>query len=184
LHHLFEIIARRREGVAEISWKGIHLENAHHFVLEKSKDGIHFSQSGELSAIKSYKVDNYSITDITNKADDFYYRVNMKLEDGTAKFSNTVLLPADKSLIGNIEIAPNPVLNKEINLSFQNQPMGKYDIVILSNEGVLVKTTVFTVKNNKEAFKIKLPESLPVGNYKMTINGHTGKIKVISFQLN
>jgi len=184
LHHLFEIIARRREGVAEISWKGIHLENAHHFVLEKSKDGIHFSQSGELSAIKSYKVDNYSITDLTNKADDFYYRVNMKLEDGTAKFSNTVLLPADKSLIGNIEIAPNPVLNKEINLSFQNQPMGKYDIVILSNDGVLVKTTVFTVKNNKEAFKIKLPESLPVGNYKMTINGHTGKIKVISFQLN
>jgi hypothetical protein len=184
LHHLFEIIARRRDGVAEISWSGMHLEDAHHFVLEKSKDGIHFSQSGKLSAIKSYKVDNYSITDITNKADDFYYRVIMRLEDGTAKLSNTVLLPADKSLIGNIEIAPNPVLNKEINLSFQNQPIGKYDVVILSNEGVIIKTTIFMVKNKNEAYKIKLPESITAGNYKMTINSHTGKIKVISFQLN
>ncbi len=184
LHQHFVINARRKDGVAEISWSGMQLENAHHFILEKSKDGIHFSPLGELSAIKLYKVDNYSITDIADKSVDFYYRVNMKLEDGTAKLSNTVLLPADKSLIGNIEIAPNPVLNKEINLSFQNQPMGKYDIVILSNEGVLVKTTVFTVKNIKEAYKIKLPESLPTGNYKMTINGHTGKLKVISFQLN
>ena len=184
LHHLLEIIARWRDGLAEISWSGLHLENANHFILEKSKDGLHFSKSGELSAIKSYRADNYSITDVADKADGFYYRVNMKLEDGTTKLSNTVFLAADKSAVGLIEIAPNPVLNKEVNLSFQNQPLGKYDIVILSNDGALVKTTVISVKNNKEAFKIKLPESLSAGNYKMTINGHTGKVKVISFQLN
>jgi hypothetical protein len=183
LHHQFEINARRREGFAEISWSGNHLENAHHFILEKSNDGIHFSKSGELAAIKTYKADNYSMTDIADLNENLYYRVNMKFDNGLSKLSNTVFASAEKSSIGNIEIAPNPVYNKEVNLSFQNQPIGKYDIIILSNDGVVIKTISFSVKNIKEVFKIKLPESLAAGNYKMTVNGHTGKIKVISFQV-
>ena len=181
VQQVFKVFAKRKESVTEISWTGIHLENAHHFTLEKSKGGKPFSQVGELSAINSYKVENYSITDNVDQADDCYYRVIMKLEDGTTKLSNTVLVPANKSSFGLIDIAPNPVINKEINLNFQNQPLGKYDIAILSNDGLLIKKTVFTIKNNTEVLKIKLPESIPAGNYKMMIKGHNGKIKVLSF---
>jgi hypothetical protein len=93
--------------------------------------------------------------------------------------SNVIHLRGENSS-SSINISPNPVVNKEINIHFKNRQQGKYVVSVFSNEGKLVSQQDLFLQSNTESKKIVLPASVSKGNYKVMISVPQGNVVYIN----
>ena len=90
-----------------LHWSTSQEQNSSHFDLERSADSRHFSALGTITAAgNSATQRNYNYTDELPMQGDNFYRLRMVNTDGSAKYSNIILLKR----LGNavISIYPNP----------------------------------------------------------------------------
>ncbi len=99
-----------------LNWSTTSESNLDHFSVEKSTDGIHFSQAGMVFASGNTSVKtNYVFTDDVSgiQAPVVYYRLNMVDADGKSRYSDIrmVKLSAKQDNVIAITTYPNPVVN-------------------------------------------------------------------------
>jgi hypothetical protein len=162
----FEIAVTGIRNTAEINWNQLHSANASQFIVEKSTNGKLFYQQSVIPV--THKAEKYSVTDNRPNDEDVYYRVIKKSVNGQMITSNVIHLRGE-DLSSSINISPNPVVNKEINIHFKNRQQGKYVISVFSNEGKLISQQEILLQSNTESKKIVLPTSVSKGNYKVMI---------------
>ena len=97
-----------------LNWVTTNEYNAAAFIVERSSDGINYSQIGKIAAINNeYTEQSYRFLDDKLTADFiFYYRLKMMDNSGSYSYSSVVKLnKAGKTIF---QIQPNPIVNATV----------------------------------------------------------------------
>ncbi len=87
--------------------------NVSHYVVEKSTDGISFSEIGITYARNSLSTNHYEFIDytLTQGVNKYYYRIKSVDTDGSIQLSNMIMLSSsfiDSDQAANLTLVPNP----------------------------------------------------------------------------
>lgn len=88
-----------------LEWTTANEVNTHHFIAEKSTDGIHYTQAGIVAA-KNGKENHYSFNDYEAYGNLIYYRIKQVDQDGQYSYSKTLLVKKENQ--PEVKLYPNP----------------------------------------------------------------------------
>jgi hypothetical protein len=137
--------------------------------------------STEINKTDSTMVDFVVNTDALSYASNRFYIVFNKkttnhhlqfvIADPKAETAQTLKLkPAENSNASRIYIAPNPVINKTINLFTENYSLGHYKLAISDASGKLVLNKEISLKSPLQKNIIHLGEHFSIGSYHLSIS--------------
>jgi hypothetical protein len=114
---MYSFTANLNNNKVDLKWVTASEINVSHFIVEKSTDGVNFSEAGLMFAYgNATDKTNYSLSDNvnTNQAGVFYYRLRSIDIDGKSELSETRIIRIGKQTEKNISIVtyPNPVSNE------------------------------------------------------------------------
>jgi hypothetical protein len=148
-----------------LTWTTTVEKNSRHFTVEKSFDGLEFSEAALLFAagnsdMRKQYVFSEKLSINANKA--IYYRLKMVDMDANVKYSDVRTVRSNKLEGVKLELFPNPAINDlkvTVTSSWVNQ---KLIIQLCNINGVLVKSKVNEKAKETETIDIK---DLPGGMY-------------------
>ncbi len=79
-----------------------------------------------------------------------------------------------------IAVFPNPVTNGVVNLSFANQPAGRYQVQLLDMSGRLISSKEVNIGSDVQIESFKFPELSVSGTYLLKISSELNKVNVTS----
>jgi len=156
-----------------LKWNTQNEINTAQFIVQRSTDGINFSNIGTVAAGgNTTSAKNYSYTDI-DAADQqsllLYYRLKITDINNSFRYSNiiTINLPVSK---GSATVSPNPA-SSDLKASILSPAAGNASWEIIDNTGstVMFSTTMLKKGNNTLAVKIN---NLAAGVYYLHISGN------------
>ena len=149
----FSIVFNKEAGALPVTFTGIHATrqnqfiavqwtveseiNIHHYEIEKSLDGLHFSKVNQMAATGTAGTIIYKWLDENTLPGNNFYRIKSYGNDGAKNYSSIASIKMD-DLQKNMLVYPNPVKDGVIGLHFFNQPKGRYRIRLLNQLGQLV----------------------------------------------
>ncbi|MEO5681972.1 MAG: T9SS type A sorting domain-containing protein [Chitinophagaceae bacterium] len=153
-----------------LKWSTSTEKNASHFIIERSFDGVEYSDAAMLFAVgNSNIVSNYSFTDKVPAGSSgiIYYRLKMQDIDGRYKTSDVRIVRIGKSTEGAKILAyPNPVVN-DIKVTIPQSWQGKQVGYQLTNaNGQVVKS--YNVQYASQTEVINMSQ-VPTGMYVMRV---------------
>ena len=154
-----------------VIWNVENENNVSFYTIERSANGITFNNLAvQPPVFNNGSNGSYNFLDAQPLAGDNYYRIKARSLDGRIQYSNIVKVEA---LAGPsmVNVVPNPVLNKEMNLFFVSKPRGKYDLSLTNSIGQTVYKGQVILSTNNENRKIRLVNVEAAGVYQLTIIG-------------
>jgi len=79
---------------------------------------------------------------------------------------------------GTISVYPNPVTNGLVRLSFNNQPVGRYQIQLVDVAGRLISSRPVTVNNKTQVEEFRLSGIIAGGSYLVKVFGETNGVSI------
>jgi hypothetical protein len=160
--------AKAVQNNVNISWKTITEENASHFEIEYSQDGVSFDKVNKtLAAGNSTDPRSYAWTHANVAAGKAYYRLKTVDKNGSAAFSDIIVvtMSADKNL--SLSIYPNPATEKIF--IKQHSATANETYQVRSMSGILVMQKTFTAGSAQNSIDVS---ALSQGSYLLVrING-------------
>ena len=151
-----------------IVWSVAGEGNVNSYQIERSVDGVHFS---ELATVSPSTSSNYSYIDVTPLGAEAYYRIKATDNIGLVSYSNAVSITNFES---GITVFPNPLTSDNFKLSLGNT--GKYTVSLVDALGKTVFTTNINHVTGYSFENIALGNKLIVGNYTIKATDENGKI--------
>ena len=148
---LLSFEGRNNGHVNVLSWKTSSEQNSHHFELERSLDGSHFTKVATIAAAGNsattiqYRKDD-DISGLNNHV--FYYRLKMVDINGSARYSNIVIIKTDHKSI-QVTATPNP-FKDVLKVNINSDKQGKVDLSVTDVSGrvMLQKHAILSGGNN------------------------------------
>jgi hypothetical protein len=142
-----------------LNWTTATEQNSAHFIVEKSKDGIHFSSIGKVQAEgHSDAVKYYSFTDNSLESGVVYYRLVEYDRDGSSTISD--LSSVNSGLSEAIKIIPNPS-NGNFEVIINGADDGLFQLVIYNSLGDVVYNSSDQAGQAGYIKNIQLPNQAP-----------------------
>ncbi len=144
--------------------------NVHHYEVEKSPDGLHFTRATTIAAKANLNsAASYEWYDENVFNGDNFYRVKAVSLDEKIRYSEIVRV----NLAGNtgiFSVYPNPVQGKNIVVGMNNIEKGTYTITLYNNVGqqLMSKTVLHNGANSSQT--LRLPK-LANGLYQLQLQG-------------
>lgn len=152
----------------QVKWSTENEVNVSGFAIEKSLDGINFSQIDFVSAKNSSTHTEYSTMDDKVKGGTSYYRLKQVDKNGAFKYSSVEVIK--NSLTIKTEVFPNPTRgNLTINHSVAIKGAA---IKVMNIEGKLIKTLPVQVGSTQTALSVS---ELIKGNYLLMFENEGSK---------
>ena len=111
-----------------------------------------------------------------------FYRIKSISLNGVIQYSNIVRIYAF-NITEYISITPNPVINKVLNLRFNNAEPGIYNVAVYCSDGKLVKKSSVAVSTSQAILQMQLKKSVISGNYNVVVTDSKQKNRNISIQI-
>jgi hypothetical protein len=168
-----------------IKWKTLSENQIKNFFIERSADGVAFS---ELSSVKAANLlsNSYEWIDHFPTKETNYYRIGSTDAEGKIEYSNPVkvdaTLIAAQNTEGNtgITLYPNPTTVNNLNLKMINQLPGNYEVRFINSYGQCVALSSFNCLGGNNIQKIKAAKTIPAGIYHLEITKPSGERQVIN----
>ncbi|RYE13034.1 MAG: T9SS type A sorting domain-containing protein, partial [Sphingobacteriales bacterium] len=109
-------------------------------------------------------------------AADNFYRIKAISLDGQVQYSAIVKVGALRNTAAVIAVHPNPVLNKQMNIAFENQPKGRYTVELIGVNGQVVYQGAIVVNNANFNETVYLNQHLAGGWYQLRVTGQDGTV--------
>jgi hypothetical protein len=132
--------------------------------LERSSDGVHFTEITEITSASEQAAGSYS--DIKFAPGDNYYRLAVHNLDGSIQYSKLVVLTRTELFV--IHVYPNPVNTQHLNIEILSQKPGNYYLSLHDAFGrtLVAKRIVVTTNDHIE----RLPmSSIAQGVYHLSV---------------
>ena len=178
-------IARKTDKSAIVKWNTENEYDVNEYEVEMSTDNISFHSIAKKDAQNN--TTNKALYEdeiITRAANTFaYYRIKANVQDGKLVYSRVVKLEATEMLPPTVSISPNPVLNKEMQVAFADQPNGIYNLQLINKLGEIVYTDKVGISSKKTIVNVQLKNTIPAGVYQLQITNGDGYFKVLQVVL-
>jgi len=164
------ISAQRKGSDILLNWSVAGETSMASYIVEHSTDGRDFSAIQQVSALNTATAKKYDYTDIKPSAAVNFYRIKAVSLSGKIQYSPVARVNAiDKESA--ISIYPNPVVNKTVQLQFSNQPAGRYNSILIYDNGVQEQLQSFQVNEGQASLSLSLPKNLQPGVYRLQFSG-------------
>jgi hypothetical protein len=144
-----------------VKWGVAQQENTNKYIVERANKEQRFVEQAQ---VPPNTLLQYQYTDEKPLAEDIYYRIKAVNKDGTFIYSKTILVKIGKQQPG-IVVAPNPVINKQLNVYINNLVPGGYCLQLFSVEGKLLFSKKLAISNGSSTHLVELPATISKGNY-------------------
>ncbi len=147
-----------------LKWSTLQEINTDKFSIERSKDGIHFSQIGTLKASGSTTgVTFYNLSDGAPLSGNNYYRISEIDRDGKSLYSEVKMVSFDFAP-ATVIISPNPAKD-HLNISIAGN-RGKLHLTLLNSLGQIVTSAIM-----KDEYNSIPVNAITPGVYYLKISG-------------
>jgi G8 domain len=175
----FEYFTGRRQNVDhQLSWKLNCETGSEYFEVERSNDGVNFKKIGTV-AITNDCSTAFDFVDKAALTGKNYYRLKLINANGSASFSNVILLLNQKEGYELVGLFPNIVkANAQLNISAANKT--KIDVLLLDAQGRLVQQSNQYLVSGLNQIDMNFT-MLVSGNYFLKVIAENGAEQTIRF---
>jgi len=162
--------------IAQLHWQTEMELNVSHFTIERSFDGTHFSQIGNVNASGNLYKTDYNFNDDlhTRPEQKIFYRLRMTDNDGRFTYSKIVWFDRSSTPL-TLHIFPNPATNV-LNLSFDQNIAGAVTINITDMNGRRVLNQTENVGTGRASINIDVSR-LPSAGYVLSLTTTSGTMQ-------
>jgi uncharacterized CHY-type Zn-finger protein len=151
----------------KLDWTVLCEQEVDYFVVERSTDGVNFSQADIIPGRAIVNVaESYSATDDVGlvTADVIYYRLKTVSRSGKIKLSNIIVLYRNRKGMTEVQILPNPVRSRlQLLVSSELSTVGQ--IYIVDATGKIVQKYTENILQGSNTFTYSQAGNLPTGLY-------------------
>ena len=170
--HFISVDADRSAFGIKVNWEVAEQNSIINYSIERSLSGIDFNEVGTVEKISDIE-NSFSFIDKFPIEGILFYRVKSISNTGNYIYSPIVKV-SDKRSTQEFAIMPNPIKSEKLNIKFQQQPSGKYDLKVINYIGQTVATYSFTHAGLNTVYSFTLPSKITSGIYYVIIS-HSGK---------
>jgi Secretion system C-terminal sorting domain len=160
----------------QVHWNAKTEKDMDHYELERSADGISFSNIHNKTAVGNSTVPvNYSFADATAQTGNNFYRIKAIDKAGLVKYTSVVTVKFGNTTPA-VSVYPNPVTGNSFNLQITNVAKGTYSLSIVNKLG----QTVYQTRVQHAGGPVNIPVAagtLPAGLYEVTFIGENERMK-------
>jgi hypothetical protein len=156
-----------------VSWKAEQEISLQKYEVEYSTDGSRFT-SFAIVAANAGNSGSASYTQLHEQASaaDHFYRIKATSISGQVQYSAIVKVAGiQKASLPVISVYPNPVVDKNMQVQFLNQPAGTYQLQLLSYSGAVVYQSNVEVNSTHTVNMQRLPRGIAPGQYQLRVMG-------------
>lgn len=165
---------RNSDEVVQVNWKVESELNIHLYEVEKSADGKHFFKfNGDNPSTNNGSAAAYFSLDKTALKSDNFYRVKAISNDGVSQYSAVVKV-GTISMEASITAYPNPVTEKVLYVSFNNQQPGTYQLRLLNKLGQVTISRSVEISGTNVISSFPLTKEMSSGSYQLIITTEEG----------
>ncbi len=167
--------AAQTMNAIQVSWEASCDNATSHFIIEKSADGLSFTNIGVVKAaiVAARCVTNYSFTDNRPSGGINYYRIKGFNKDGNFRLSGLARVNANAN--GQlVQLYPNPVHNV-LTLQLTNLEKGAYTIRVNDMSGKLLQVSRFNVALTFQTSTVNVAPLAP-GKYMVSLVNEKGVV--------
>lgn len=144
----------------KLHWKASCTENTD-FIVERSADGIHFSQIGMVLASAADCGKPFQFPDQDPPAGKTWYRLQMKESNGAVTYSSIILLDRAQGQLWTIQLTPNPVTGSNASFSIYSPGHKTLAVSICDAAGRLVMRTQWQLQKGSQLKTMDVQKLLP-----------------------
>ena len=164
-------------GYANIQWTVDSEIAVNHYVIERSVDGISFSQIGIISQIGNSFTNTviYAYTDsgTLNINQVFYYRIEAVGSNGNNNYSPIVSV---RGKIPGMQVYPNPLHGNTLYIPFNIYSQNTYNIRLINSIGEITYNNTINVNAGNIIFPLQLDNHPRSGYYLLVLTDQSGHI--------
>ena len=143
------------------------------YIIEKSNDGINFSAAGSVYSLSnsSNEINYYSFTDPSLISGKAYYRIVMVAQNGSKKYSRSILLSNMAAINFDLSNVINPFHHK-LDFEITAPSDQKINTELIDLGGKVIKRNSYLVHSGVNMLSITETGSLPPGIYILRIKNN------------
>ena len=167
------------QNKSQLSWTTASENNIAFFTIQKSEDGIQFTNAGNINSQgNSSQFQSYSWTD--NSTSPSYYRLMQTEMNGTEKMIGPTIFSNCGENFTESEIAlfPNPTSGSG-NLQLTSATGGEIILTVYDPKGALVKNEIIPVQKGKNNLNFYLEAAPGIYQISVSINGEIKNTRMI-----
>lgn len=165
--NLIDFNSTYNNGTSYLNWKVLENSYADYFIVERSFDGVYFSEAGRVKAVDgSSGMQVYSYVDYvpaTNEKN-IFYRIRLWQLPQTELLSRTVRHCLNNATGFTMQAFPNPSTGSFV-LRIHSGIEGSTEIQVCNQQGICVMRKPVHLNSGSNAYTIELPAGLPDGYY-------------------
>jgi hypothetical protein len=166
--HFTSFTATLLNNSVQLKWKNPDDDHeVDYYNVQRSANGIDFTTIGKLSATRA---DYYNWTDNNIAGNTIYYRIQAVNTSGAVHYS-PVRVVRLKHSEASMSVAPNPVKDGVVKISFKDVDPDEYTLTILNNIGATVIAKRIQVAGDGIVQAIPLPANIRHGMYYVKLQG-------------
>ena len=167
----------------DIIWSTSCEVGATDFVIEKSADGVRFSQFATVAAKNIATGANYQVFDLQPFNGKNFYRIRSNDKAGHFTYTSIALIQLNGKK--DIQVIPTIIDNKHFTLTFNHQALGKYNVSLSNVSGQQVFQTTVSNTGVISTHQIDLSNGvLPKGIYHLSVTNEQGTKQNIQLLIN
>lgn len=175
------IRAYEKGAGVQIDWTAFTEIDLEKYIIERSADGQHFAQIGDVVALNTATESRYGYYDPSPLAGINFYRLKNLDLDGKSGYSNIVRVDLNKDRKA-MTVYPNPLpAGGTLSLSLSGFAKGNYRVLVLNGAGQQVYSQAFAHNGGAITQAIQLPASLKPGTYAIQLENEGVKLASKSF---
>jgi len=149
----------------QIEWSALNEINVDHYEIERSTNAVTFQVIATIAARNNNSpVNNYLSFDPMPANGKNFYRIKITDKNSNETYTSTVAIDLSNNKIS-VNIIPNPVRNKTINIQLNNVIQGRYNLLLYSMDGKMVYQKIIEHPGNSSVKQVVLPSSIRPGTY-------------------
>jgi len=164
------IQAQRKGKLVEVQWGVANEESMLSYIVEHSEDGAVFHEIQQQKPYNTPQYKTYTYNDQEASSGNNFYRIKGLSMSGRVQYSPIAKISALASQ-ADVNVYPNPVQNKAVQLSFTGMSLGSYRITLLYGNGSKQQLRSVQVSGAQCSQTINLPSQITPGVYQLLIVG-------------
>lgn len=171
--NFLEVSATAQAKQVLVKWTTAQEQKLAEYEVERSSNGVSFTNTGNVKARNSQGVQQYGFTDYTPSSGNNYYRIKSVNLDGTFKFSEIVKVSLPYLSNEKVQLYPNPAV-AGIQLQLNDLPAGSYQVRIIDASGRNLENVRLQKVQDSQVFGLQTGK-LAQGLYRLQVTNEKGE---------